>query len=50
MNWLISMLIKRGILILECTAWDAREDPRLHGGTARASGCGGEVTRAGAAR
>jgi hypothetical protein len=48
MNWLVSMLIKRGILIRECAAWDAREDP--HGGAARASGCGGEVTRAGAAR
>src|SRR4051812_12971832 len=35
--------------IRECAAWDAREDPRLHGRAAR-GGCGGEVTRAGAAR
>jgi|tagenome__1003787_1003787.scaffolds.fasta_scaffold17399869_1 hypothetical protein len=35
MNWLVSMLGQRGILIPEYGAWDAREDPRLHGGAER---------------
>src|SRR3954454_19697640 len=35
MNWLVSILGQSGILIPEYGAWDAREDPRLHGGAER---------------